>query len=198
VGLGVGTLGVVNVVRRDERQLELARELDQDIAEDGLLGQPVILQFYIQTARFEGLLELAEHFAASRLPFLKNGLSHQAAHAAGHGDETRSVRREILGAKGCTPDARERNDRNEAPVSGDARRQEGQMAGLPAAADDVDLAAQDGLNAGVFGRLVERDGPEHVAMVRHCDRGHADGRDALDQVFHFDRAVEQRVLRVYV
>ena len=49
-----------------------------------------------------------------------------------------------------------------------------------------------------FGRLVERDCAEHVAVVGHGDGVHACRGDALDQVFDLKRAVEQRVLGVDV
>ena len=51
--LGVGALGVVHVVGRDERQLELAREPHEDLVQDRLLRQPVVLKLDVEAPRLE-------------------------------------------------------------------------------------------------------------------------------------------------
>ena len=64
--------------------------------------------------------------------------------------------------------------------------------------DDLDLAAEDRLNAGFFCRFVEGDGAEHVAVVGDGDRLHFRGGDPLDEVLHLHCAVQHRVLRMDV
>ena len=85
--LGVGALGVVHVVGGDERELELAREADEDPVENGLLGQAVVLELDVERARLERISKQSEHFAPAALSLLEHGLRHEPAHAPRHPDE---------------------------------------------------------------------------------------------------------------
>ncbi len=76
--LGVGALGVVDVVRGDERQVELARELDEDAVEHRLLGQTVVLELDVETPRLEDVAQRREHLAPARLALLEHGLRRRA------------------------------------------------------------------------------------------------------------------------
>jgi hypothetical protein len=61
---------------------------------------------------------------------------------------------------------------------------------------DVKLAAEDGLDALLLGRVEEVDRAVDVAVVGHGDGLLADGGDALDQLVHVAGAVEEGVIRV--
>ena len=74
VRLGVGALGVVDVVGRDERQAELARELDEDAVQDRLLGQAVVLQLDVEAARLEARRAAPRAPRARALALLEDGL----------------------------------------------------------------------------------------------------------------------------
>ena len=63
---------------------------------------------------------------------------------------------------------------------------------------DVDLAADDGLDAGVAGRLPELDGARHRAVVGEADRRHLELGGPRDEVGNPARPVEDRVLGVDV
>jgi hypothetical protein len=68
----------------------------------------------------------------------------------------------------------------------------------PIAGRDVHLAADDRLHPGRHRRLVELHRAEHVAVVGHRDRRHAEGLHAGDEVGDLIRAVQQRILGVEV
>jgi len=61
---------------------------------------------------------------------------------------------------------------------------------------DVGLAAEDGLDAGVLGLLVEVDHAVHVAVVGERHRFHAVLLARLHEVGQTDGAVEERILRM--
>ena len=63
---------------------------------------------------------------------------------------------------------------------------------------DVELAAQDRMNAVAFRRFEKMDRAINVAVVGNGDRFLADVRDALDQLFDIAGAVEQGVIGVEV
>ncbi len=98
--LGVSALGIVDVVRRDERQLELSREANQDVVQDRLLRQAVVLELHVEAPRLEGFLEAREHRASARLAFLEHRLRDQAPHAAGERDEPLRVARQVVEGHG--------------------------------------------------------------------------------------------------
>ncbi len=63
----------------------------------------------------------------------------------------------------------------------------------PALRGDVDLAAQDGLDAPGFGLLEELDGPEDVAMVGDGHGGHVLVVGRADEVADPQAAIEDAV-----
>ena len=64
--------------------------------------------------------------------------------------------------------------------------------------DEVDLAADDRLDACLRGGPVEVDGARHGAVVRDRDRRHLELHGALDQLADTAGAIENRVLGVAV
>jgi hypothetical protein len=63
---------------------------------------------------------------------------------------------------------------------------------------NVHLATDDGMDTLRFGRIVEADGAEEVAVVRHGDGGHFLFGDHLHQLIDFAGAVEQGIVGVVV
>ena len=59
---------------------------------------------------------------------------------------------------------------------------------------DVSFAAEDRLDAGLFGALVEVDRAEEIAVLGRGHRRHAEVLHAGTQVGHVDGAVEEAVL----
>ena len=68
----------------------------------------------------------------------------------------------------------------------------------PAGRREVGLHADDRLDAGGLGLLVEVVGAEHVAVVGHGQRRHLHARRLGEQVLQAGRAVEHRVLGVHM
>ncbi len=198
VRLGVGALGVVDVVRGHERQLELAREPEQDAVDDRLLRQSVVLQLDVQAPRLERVAERREDLAAAPLALLEDGLRDQTAHAPRQPDEALRARRDLFEAERRALHVRARDEPDEVLVALGGGGEERQVLPVAAAARDVELASEDRLDLGLLRRLVQRDRPEHVAVVGDGDGLHSRSGDPLDQVFHLHRAVEQRILSVNV
>ena len=63
---------------------------------------------------------------------------------------------------------------------------------------DVELAADDRLHAGVFGRIDELDCAKDVAVIGHGHGGHAEFLDALDEFLDIAGAVEHGVIGMQV
>jgi hypothetical protein len=63
---------------------------------------------------------------------------------------------------------------------------------------DVQLAAEDGLNAAGFRRVEEVDGSVDIAMVGNGDGLLANVRDALNELFYVAGSIEERVIGVQV
>ncbi len=61
---------------------------------------------------------------------------------------------------------------------------------------DVDLAAEDRLDALGAAGVVEGDGPEHVAVIGHGHRLHPELRHLVDELVDVARPVEEAVLRM--
>ena len=96
VCLGVGSIGVVNVVGGDQWQRELAREVDENAVQYGLFGEAVVLQLDIQASRFECVAQRCKHLAASALPLFEDRLRHEPAHASGQAHAPFCVARKVF------------------------------------------------------------------------------------------------------
>jgi len=62
----------------------------------------------------------------------------------------------------------------------------------------IHFAADDGLDAGLGGFEVKIEGAEEVAVVRDCDRGHAEINGFFDQAIERTGPVEEAVFGVEV
>ncbi len=196
--LGVLPLGVVHVVGGDERQVEIARELDENPVEHRLLRQPVILQLDVQRPRLEDVAHAREDLSTPGLTFFEDGLGHDSAHAAGQCDDPLGPGRKLLHGHGHSLNLTPGHDADQVAVALGRRRQERQVVAVPAAPRGINLASEDGVDLRLFRRLVEGNRAKHVAVIGDGDGGHSPGRDTLDEVLHLHRSVEKRILRVNV
>src|SRR4029453_555617 len=98
---------------------------------------------------------------------------------------------------------------DEVPVAGLVAHEHGAVAGALVAAVltgsleaaprcHVQLAAHDGLDAGLLRRRVEVDGAEEVAVVGQRDGGEVERLGGVHQLVELGRAIEQAVLGVDV
>ncbi len=78
----------LDVVRRDDRQIELLRRTLQDPVDHGLLGQAMVLELDEQCPWVEPRRQLRERLLGGLLAVLADGLRHDAAEAAREGDDT--------------------------------------------------------------------------------------------------------------
>ena len=83
-------------MRRDQRQRELARQLDQDLVERLLLEEAVVLQLDEERARLEAVAQRAERLAARVLALLQHLLREVAAHARRQADQALAVLEQLL------------------------------------------------------------------------------------------------------
>jgi hypothetical protein len=67
---------------------------------------------------------------------------------------------------------------------------------LTTPASDVDFTADERLDAFRFHLIIKRDGPKHVAMIRHGAGFHSQFRGTLGQRLNLYRAIQQAVIRV--
>jgi len=65
-------------------------------------------------------------------------------------------------------------------------------------AGDIDFAADDRVDAGGFGGVIEGDGAEEVAMIGHADGGHVLFGADLHELVDFAGSVEEGVVGVVV
>ena len=103
VRFGVRSLGVVHVVRRDDRQRQALGHVGKEPVEHGLLRQPVILKLDEEGPRLEDLREPTEHASPRLGPLLEHALRHEPPHASREADEPLRVRRDVLERDGRSP-----------------------------------------------------------------------------------------------
>ena len=213
VGLPVALLDVVDVVRCDRLEPELLGPRNQRAVELGLLRDAVVLQLEVVVLRTERLLEPIDGVAGLLLVALEDMLGKLAGEAAGERDEAAGMFREQLFVDSRlvieTLEVRRGDEADEVVVAHVVLREQHQMvvdvahAGArllfqPAAGGDVDLAADDGLDARLLSRVVELDGAEHVPVVGHRERRELEGGGLGHQAVQAARRVEQRILGVQV
>jgi hypothetical protein len=203
---------VVTVVRADERQPRLLRELDQLGVHDLLLVEVVVLDLQVEAVLEDGaellgrgvsLVALAGHDAVRDL----------AAEAARERDDAAvQVAQQLLVDARLVVEAfleARRNETAEVSIAVVVHGEQDQVvvparlvvvdaAFLVEAASrrDVGLAADDRLHAVLHGLVEELDRAEHVAVVGDGARRHAGGLHARQELLDLVRAVEQRKLRV--
>jgi hypothetical protein len=212
VRVGVAGVQVVTVVRRDERDPELFVDAEQLAVHDVLLGDPVTLKLQV-VAVAEELRKTLDELPRLVRPALENGARDHAREATGRGDQAL-----VVGPQELHVDARLVVEALEVALGDElhqiavpllVHREQDEVvdpveaAGLRVpvearALGDVDLAADDRLDARLARRLVELDRAEQVAVVGHGCGRHTRTRELADQSLDPDGSVQERELRVKV
>src|SRR5439155_5409012 len=91
VRLGVVSMCVVAVVGREQRDAEVARELDELRIDAVLLGEAVVLELDEERVTPEDRLEASHEIARAVVVVGKQGLGDGTAEATGGGDQTGGV-----------------------------------------------------------------------------------------------------------
>ena len=187
----VALLDVMHVVRRDQFQAELLRPRNQVPVDLGLLGQAVVLQFQVEILRPERLLEPVNRLARPGQLVLLNPLRDFARQAAGERDQPLLVRRQqfLVDARlvVIALQMRRGGELDQVLVAGFILGQQDEVvinvpparAGLllePAPGRDIDLAADDRLDASLARRLVEINRPVKHAVVGDRQRRETSAR----------------------
>ena len=67
---------------------------------------------------------------------------------------------------------------------------------VPASLGDVDFAPDDGFNAALFGRVIERFRSKQIAVIGYGDSRHFRPRRFVDYFFKITGSIEKAVIRV--
>ena len=200
-------LQVVAVVRRHQRHIHLAGKRNQARHDDFLLADAVIHDFNIEVLLAENIL----HFAHIRFRVVVAPLQQQlrqvAGQARGEANQPFAVlaNQVVVNARAIIIAGQEAlaDQFHQVLIAGVVFTQEDEVAVLavrggfvqPVAAD-VDLAADDGLDARILHGGIEVDAAVHHAVVGDGTGGHAKRLDALDELWNAARAVQQGIFRV--
>jgi hypothetical protein len=205
---------VVDVVRADQRQPLLAGDRGQLDVElrlgHAVVGRdPLLLQFDEEVAlpEYAGVC-LGPLARLTELAVLHR-LAHDARHAGARADEAPAVvTQEVLVDQRAVVVAghpRVGNDRHQIAVALEVLGEQQQVVDLRLAVAsqaraerEVDLAAEDGFDAGFVRRPVELDRPVHVAVVGQCEGGHLEFLGARDELVDLGRAIQEGVFGVGV
>ena len=175
-----------------------------------MLGQAVVLEFEVEIPRREKRGILEGRLAGCVLHVAPEHDTHLALQTARQADQALAVLgEEILVDPRLIVEALEisRGDKAaEVPVSGLVLDEQDQVemvvvavAGLfleAGAGGDIDLAAQDGLDALGLGLLEELDRAENVAVVGQGHGRHVELDRGRDEVADLERAVQDTVFRM--
>ena len=216
LGVGIFLPEVVQVVGTDDLEAHLAGELAQRVVEtrlaDAVVGHDLgalVLQLDVEVVLAEdvdeGLRPLLGDFVLAAV----DGLGDDAGDAgAGRQDAVmilaqrleRDARFVVEALRGGI-----RDDAHEVAVTAVVLGEQDHVIELGTlvarergVGREVDLAADDGLDAGLDGRLVELRAAVHVAVIGDGDGGHAELLGPRAQLVDARRAVEQGVLRMHV
>ena len=203
-----GVLGaqVVHVARADDRQAGLGGQRQEAGVDALVLVDAGVLQLDVDVLAPEDLHEAVELLARTGLIARQQRRARAPGEAAGQRDDAVGV-----GLEQLVVDARlvvvalevaERAELDEVVVAGRRLGQQRQvvpvaLVGVHARAavvDEVDLTAQQRLDAGLAGRAIELDRARHGAVVGDADGGHAELHRALDELRDAAGAVQHRVL----
>ena len=215
---------VVAVVGREQRRAELRGDLDQLRVGLVLRGDAVVLQLDEEVVAPEDVLQLAGLLQRGLEVAGEQRLQHVPTEAAGAGDDAFAVVGEDLPVDlrlaVVALEERAARELDQVAVAGVVLGEQREvvprlLAALALAAGVVDLAAgvdalvaalvrhvrlepDDGRDAGLLARGVERQDAVHVAVVGDAERRLLVGRGRLDELVDPGGAVEHRELGVGV
>ena len=209
VRVGVLLAQVVRVVRHNERQTRLLVQAQNALVDDRLLADAVILQLQVEMVRTEDLSERQRVFLRALIAAAAEPARDLAGKAGRQGDQPFAVlaqQRKVdarLNVKAL--DMRHGNEVGKVAVPLLVLAQQHQMARLAVkfvllikarARRNIDLAADDRLDALSFAGAVKVDRAVHHAVVRDGAGGLPHLLDKLRKVFDAAGSVEQAVFRM--
>ncbi len=199
---------VVHVAGADEAAAELARDPDDPLVALVLWGEPVLLHLEVHVLRPEHAQQVVGVGARLLLAVVEQPLAEARGQAARERDHALRVALDLLEVDGRLAALQPlqeagRGELDEVAVAGVVGGQQRQVVALDLAGggvvvDEVDLAADDRLDAVLGARLVQLDRAVHHAVVGERERRLVERRRARRQRVDLARAVEQRVLGVDV
>ncbi len=208
VGATVAALDVVRVVGGDERDVEVLLHAEHGLDDGFVRAEVVILDFEEEVAAAEDLFKVAGGGFGLVVVVGHEVLRNLAGEAAGEADEAAGVAgEEGLGDAGLAVEAVQGGLAGEADqifVAFFVFGEHEEVVVLVAFAlgavvgglGDVELAAEDGLDALLFGGVEEVHGAEDVPVVGHGDGFLADVVDVGEQLVDVAGSVEERVIGV--
>ena len=208
---GVRAGQVVRIVCRNKVEIQLFRQLIQALVYLFLLFDAVVLNFEIEMLAVEDFEELLADFVGFVHVSVRNRAGDRAREARGHTDKSLAVLAQQLHVDARLHveafGKRERHHMNEVFVAGHVLAQQDKMA-VPLAVDiaavvarmrrEIDLAADDRVNALRLAGAVEVDYAVHDAVVGQRTRGLAEGGDTVHELFDAARAVKQAVFTMHM
>ncbi len=205
--LGVRLVDVVDVVRRDDGHAVLGRPAHQDRVAGALLGDRVVLDLDVVVLAEDREVVLEDE-ARLGLALFQDRLEHLALEAARRRDEAGAVRAEHLAVDARLVVVAVRvgaaGELDEVAVALDVLGEQDLVVARPvclvrhAAGRDVELAADDRLDARLLRRRVELGDAVQIPVVRYGNGCVLKLCRALHEALDAGRAVEQRVLGVAV
>jgi hypothetical protein len=206
---------VVGVVGREQRKLQVHRHLRELGVHAVLVADAVALQLEVEAVAEDPGEILGQPPGAVELSGADRAARHRGQAAGGRDQALVVLPQEVHVDARLVVEALEvglRHEHHQVPVAGVVHREQQQVADRieargvalarlafeARAGREVDLAAEDRLDAVLLGGLEELDRAEEVAVVGERDRRHAELLRALEERIDLDRAVEQRVLAVQV
>ena len=197
---------VVDVTGRHEREPRLGGERDQLRVHLLLLGEPGVLELDVGRVAPEDLDEAIEIRAGVLRPPLRERPRHAAREASGERDDPLRVALEELPVDArlvvVALEVAERRELDQVRVTlvrlGEKREVRVALRLRVPVVGDVDLTADDRLDARLAGLAVELDRAGKRAVIRERHGRHLEARRLLDETGNATRPVEDRVLRVDV
>ena len=197
---------VVHVTGGDEREARLRGERDELRVDLQLLGDAAVLDLDVGRVAAEDLNEAVEVGARVARPVLRERARDAPREAAGERDDALRVPLEQLPVDArlvvVALEVAERGELDEVRVALVRLREQRQVRVAlrlrPAVVGDVDLAADDRLDAGLLRLAKELHGAGERAVIGQRDGWHLESRGLLDEVRDPARPVEDRVLGVDV
>ena len=204
MGLVVLLAEVMGVVRRGQGQARLRVEAIQPLVDAPLLFDAVVHDLEEEAVLAEDLAEDPDRLQGGGLPAGPEVLRDLAGEAAGEADQTVGVRGQhfLVDARPMVEAFRipDRDQLDQVVIAGLVRGQQRHVVVrlfdarprlvVAAPGGHVDLAAQDGLDALVDGRVVEVHRPEHVAVIGDGERIHSELAHLVHELVDVARAVE--------
>ena len=194
---------VVHVVRRHQRQIKRPREPDEITVDSNLIGEPMVLQLYVETTRTEDFGELARVVASGVRPVVEVVIRDWATEAGGCGNNPIAMFGQHLqvhsGPIVVALELSECGELQEVSVTSLVLGEKQEMvrlslAGAGATFGQVGLDADDRVQPGGSCRAVPLHGPIHDPMVGNRNVLNSQFAGAGRVLLRPSHPVEERIL----